>query len=223
MFLTRVPDVTSDGRLAQLVERHVYTVDVGSSSLSPPTTLRPYGLRVAQPRVRDVVRLHHRSTGFPKQEYIGATLDLRRRLADHTGKSKHTAKFVPWELVWYSSRIPAVLSRKRDFCHLSSKDESKATARLGLQPSTNIYTAATSISHSINCRRRKNRTAPYLDLANPRPYMPTRIASGRRTGPLGGVAQLVRASACHAEGRGFESRHSRHFDPSPIAPEAAKS
>tara|TARA_R110002012_G_scaffold94569_1_gene228869 strand:+ start:2613 stop:2819 length:207 start_codon:yes stop_codon:yes gene_type:complete len=26
----------------------------------------------------------------------------------------------------------------------------------------------------------------------------------------GGVAQLVRASACHAEGRGFESLHSRH-------------
>gem|GEM_PF-6850612 len=26
----------------------------------------------------------------------------------------------------------------------------------------------------------------------------------------GGVAQLVRASACHAEGRGFESHHSRH-------------
>ena len=27
---------------------------------------------------------------------------------------------------------------------------------------------------------------------------------------FGGVAQLVRASACHAEGRGFESLHSRH-------------
>src|SRR5262245_6944773 len=27
------------GRLAQLVERHAYTVDVGSSSLSPPTSL----------------------------------------------------------------------------------------------------------------------------------------------------------------------------------------
>jgi len=28
---------------------------------------------------------------------------------------------------------------------------------------------------------------------------------------IGGVAQLVRALACHARGRGFESRHSRHF------------
>ena len=27
---------------------------------------------------------------------------------------------------------------------------------------------------------------------------------------LGGVAQLVRAIACHAIGRGFESLHSRH-------------
>ena len=28
---------------------------------------------------------------------------------------------------------------------------------------------------------------------------------------LGGVAQLVRAIACHAIGRGFESLHSRHI------------
>ena len=44
--------------------------------------------------------------------------------------------------------------------------------------------------------------------------IPTRtclgMAPGRCRGRRGGVAQLVRASACHAEGRGFESRHSRH-------------
>lgn len=32
-----------------------------------------------------------------------------------------------------------------------------------------------------------------------------------RTKEFGGVAQLVRASACHAEGRGFESHHSRQI------------
>ena len=31
--------------------------------------------------------------------------------------------------------------------------------------------------------------------------------------PCGGVAQLVRALACHARGRGFEPRHSRHTSP----------
>jgi putative endonuclease len=42
-----------------------------------------------------------RSIGFPKQEYTGATADLRQRISDHdAGKSAHTAKFKPWELVW---------------------------------------------------------------------------------------------------------------------------
>ena len=43
-----------------------------------------------------------RSINFPEQEYIGATADLKRRLPEHNaGKSAHTAKFKPWELVWY--------------------------------------------------------------------------------------------------------------------------
>ena len=33
---------------------------------------------------------------------------------------------------------------------------------------------------------------------------------------LAGVAQLVRASACHAEGRGFESLHSRNAQNNPV-------
>jgi len=45
-----------------------------------------------------------RSTESRTQEYIGATADLKRRMADHNaGKSAHTAKFAPWELVWYSA------------------------------------------------------------------------------------------------------------------------
>jgi putative endonuclease len=43
-----------------------------------------------------------RSISFPEQEYIGATSDLKRRLTDrNAGKSRHTAKFKPWVLVWY--------------------------------------------------------------------------------------------------------------------------
>ena len=43
-----------------------------------------------------------RSIAFPDQEYTGATADLKRRIAEHNaGRSTHTAKFMPWELVWY--------------------------------------------------------------------------------------------------------------------------
>ena len=38
-----------------------------------------------------------------------------------------------------------------------------------------------------------------------------RTPPSRASALCAGVAQLVRASACHAEGRGFEPRHSRHF------------
>ncbi len=43
-----------------------------------------------------------RSIAFPDQLYYGASEDLKTRLKDHNaGKSTHTAKFAPWELVWY--------------------------------------------------------------------------------------------------------------------------
>jgi len=42
-----------------------------------------------------------RSIDFPEQEYVGATADLKRRIPEHNaGKSAHTAKFKPWQLVW---------------------------------------------------------------------------------------------------------------------------
>jgi predicted GIY-YIG superfamily endonuclease len=45
-----------------------------------------------------------RSVTAPEQDYTGATADLKQRVADHNaGKSTHTAKFMPWELVWYSA------------------------------------------------------------------------------------------------------------------------
>ncbi len=43
-----------------------------------------------------------RSIEFPEQEYTGASEDLKKRIADHNAeKSTHTAKYAPWELLWY--------------------------------------------------------------------------------------------------------------------------
>jgi len=47
-----------------------------------------------------------RSATSPEHDYISVppTADLRQRMADrNAGKSAHTAKFIPWELVWYSA------------------------------------------------------------------------------------------------------------------------
>ncbi|MES2984417.1 MAG: GIY-YIG nuclease family protein [Pseudomonadota bacterium] len=43
-----------------------------------------------------------RSIAFPNQTYIGFSEDLKQRMADHNaGKSTHTSKYTPWELVSY--------------------------------------------------------------------------------------------------------------------------
>jgi putative endonuclease len=45
-----------------------------------------------------------RSVTFRDQVYTGATADLKQRMAAHNaGRSTHTAKFIPWELIWYSA------------------------------------------------------------------------------------------------------------------------
>jgi len=43
-----------------------------------------------------------KSQNHSNQEYIGATSDLKKRLADHNARqSKHTSKYAPWDLIWY--------------------------------------------------------------------------------------------------------------------------
>ena len=43
-----------------------------------------------------------RSIKFPDKTYIGYTKDLKQRMTSHNAEeSKHTAKFMPWELVSY--------------------------------------------------------------------------------------------------------------------------
>jgi len=43
-----------------------------------------------------------RSRSRPDETYIGSTHDLRNRLAEHnSGKSIHTNKFKPWDLMVY--------------------------------------------------------------------------------------------------------------------------
>ena len=41
-----------------------------------------------------------RSVSHPDERYVGITQDLKTRLREHNaGKSQHTSKFTPWELV----------------------------------------------------------------------------------------------------------------------------
>jgi predicted GIY-YIG superfamily endonuclease len=43
-----------------------------------------------------------KSTSTPTQTYVGYTANLKERLTRHNqGRSKHTAKYIPWELKWY--------------------------------------------------------------------------------------------------------------------------
>jgi putative endonuclease len=46
------------------------------------------------------------SVAEPKCLYVGSTEDLTTRMTDHNaGRSRHTAKYRPWKLVWYSAFV----------------------------------------------------------------------------------------------------------------------
>jgi predicted GIY-YIG superfamily endonuclease len=87
-------------RVARRAKRGARHSPKGDDGLERPTeTIYDLGSPSCE---RHVVRLHHPQHQFPEQEHIGATADLKRRLPEHNaGKSTHTAKFKPWELVWY--------------------------------------------------------------------------------------------------------------------------
>jgi len=43
-----------------------------------------------------------RSEAVDGERYVGVTLDLKQRLAEHNAKkSRHTSKYAPWKLVTY--------------------------------------------------------------------------------------------------------------------------
>ncbi len=63
----------------------------------------------------------------PDQTYRGYTEDLKVRLKEHnSGKSKHTAKFMPWELVSYHAF--ADKKKAMDFEHYLKTGSGKAFA-----------------------------------------------------------------------------------------------
>jgi putative endonuclease len=106
-----------------LVERLLYTQDVGGSSPSLPTSLRSrssVGCRAVAQRAeagrRRELRLgkpHNSepfvvyvyillSIKFPEHYYVGITRDLRARLRKHNaGEVSHPSKYAPWTLKTY--------------------------------------------------------------------------------------------------------------------------
>ena len=82
-----------------------------------------------------------RSIAFPEQEYIGATADLRKRLAAHNaGTSTHTSKFAPWQLLWYCA-FPEKLQALEFETYLKSHS-GRAFSRKRLLPQSSTETGS---------------------------------------------------------------------------------
>ena len=72
-----------------------------------------------------------RSVNFPEQTYCGYTEDLKKRLKEHnTGKSKHTAKYAPWELVSYHAFRESQKAREFEYYLKTGSGKAFANKRL---------------------------------------------------------------------------------------------
>ncbi len=67
----------------------------------------------------------------PDRYYVGLTLDVERRLAEHnSGKSIHTNKFRPWALVSYTAFIDKSKAEKFEAYLKSSSGRAFSKKRL---------------------------------------------------------------------------------------------
>jgi predicted GIY-YIG superfamily endonuclease len=69
-----------------------------------------------------------RSVSYPEQTYIGFSENLKQRMVDHNaGKSIHTSKFAPWELLSYHAF--AEKRRAQEFEHYLKTGSGQAFAK----------------------------------------------------------------------------------------------
>ncbi|MEQ1706088.1 MAG: GIY-YIG nuclease family protein [Rickettsiales bacterium] len=72
-----------------------------------------------------------RSIKFPEQTYSGYTEDLKTRLKDHNaGKSKHTAKYLPWKLISYHAFASEQKAREFEYYLKTGSGRAFANKRL---------------------------------------------------------------------------------------------
>jgi putative endonuclease len=72
-----------------------------------------------------------RSANDVGRTYIGFTSDLKARIAGHnTGRSKHTAKYMPWELVTYFAFADERKAREFEYYLKTGSGQAFARKRL---------------------------------------------------------------------------------------------